>query len=301
MPASGVFNRRLQRPPPMEWDLDYEPSDNEEMSPVSEGTDSASTSCYDGTVSIHSPDMLSDAPVGFELTYDRAFHASHGDASGEAEQMAFCLLRLGRATEKQLQHHFSLLPFKPHLRNNSFSSNDVASTAASLSFGAFVHGGLFGCHKCTSTHPWSCLLWTSIVRSVMPLHKFTSVALARDTVSTLHSDTNNHKDSENLLISICTQSCRGGSLWVQDDSGDSVQAGAGRGVVHHLSAEGVLFNPRRPHFSFEFSGIRLVAVAYHIRDSWKLSSVDTRRILDLGFSPLDINPELSDPYLMPGA
>ena len=146
------------------------------------------------------------------------------------------------------------------------------------------------------THPWSCLLWTSVVLSVAPEHKFTTLAIARNTISNLHRDMNNHEQSQNLVISVCSQTCSGGAIWVADETGDTIQAGAGRGRILPLCTTGIFFNPRSPHFTFDFEGARLVAVAYHIRQSWRLSEDLTRKILNLGFAPIDVAPAVSDPY-----
>ena len=270
VPSSAAFAFRLQRAPPMAWDLEYTPSDDEDMLSQPE-VESMESDRASGSMS--SPDISPGMTTGFALELGEWASSMPDATTDEAEQLAQLLLYRGHATEQQLQQHFALLPSKPHSRNGSSNcSDDVLHSAASITFGAYVHGGIFGCHKSTTMLPWSCRLWTAIIRSVSPQHKFTSVTIARNTVSTLHSDNHNHADSMNLVISVCTGTCQGGNLWVRDDEGSHVQAGAGRGRILPLSASGVVFNPRAPHFSFDFTGLRLVAVAFHIRDSWRLSA-----------------------------
>ena len=297
-----MFSQRLQRPPPMAWDLEYVPSDEDEPSMHSSvSSRDGSQSSTDELLSdmdikvCRSPSCASEAPTGFRLTLNAESAGCLGEAIGEAEQMAQCLLRLGSASERLLQQHFELLPYKPH---NRFGSNDsFGHRAASITFGAFVHGGIYGCHKATASHPWSCLLWTAVIRTVDSSQHFTSVALAKNTVSNLHSDLNNHPQVCNLVVSVCTETCRGGAIWVSDSKGDRVLPGAGRGRDLELSAEGVKFCARNPHFTYPFEGTRFVAVAFHVRDSWKLPKADTQRILALNFHSLEVSPTVTDPYL----
>ena len=101
---------------------------------------------------------------------------------------------MGLETERLLQQHFSLLPSKPHLRNGNKAGISDDDAACSVNFGAFIHSGILGCHKMTTTHPWSAMLWASVVRSVDDGHYFTTVSVARNTVSTLHTDVNNQAD-----------------------------------------------------------------------------------------------------------
>ena len=292
-----VFACSLQRSPPMAWDLDYSPEHDpdDDFDDVDVGSGSGGSDSDMSVCSICTFAASSETLPGFDLRYCPTFLQQFGEAQGEAERMAYCMLRLGRATEKQLQQHFDLLPTRAHKRNSMFHDDD-APQAASLNMGAFVHGGIIGCHKTVNTHPWSIRLWTSVVKAVQPDHSFTSLSLAKNTISTLHSDLHNRPGSSNLVISICSQTCSGGSLWVSDEAGNAVHAGAGRGRILPLSTTGVFFNPRLPHFSYEFQGTRFVAIAYHIRDAWRLSAELTRRLLSLGFCPAEITPEISDPY-----
>ena len=297
-----AFPQRLQRSPPMIWDLDYVPEAGEDpdelaadvcMSPADNSSCSSAASPRQVIDPYEIPDFVFENPEGFLLPFDQAMAARLGQALGKAEEMACCLLKMGKATERLLQQHFDLLPSKPHARN--CYNSDLVPTSAS--FGAFVHVGILGCHKLTVSHPWSSMLWTALIRAVDPQHHFTSIALAKNTVSTLHSDMNNHPEVQNLVVSICTQTCTGGAIWVSDEQGSVVHAGAGRGTDLLLAASGVKFNPRSPHFTYPLTGIRLVAVAFHVRDSWRLSYEDTAKILQLGFKPRDIAPSFSDPYL----
>ena len=181
-PDRRPFAQRLQRSPPMAWDLEYQPSDDEpgpcstDMEDLSDSQFSSDVPMADDSTGLCLSPTPPDQSPGFSLTLDSSMVSLLGEAMGEAECLAKNLLRLGRASERLLQQHFELLPSKPHARN-SFASSCSHSESCSINLGAFVHGGILGCHKLTLTHPWSCLLWTTVVRSVSMEHCFTSLTI----------------------------------------------------------------------------------------------------------------------------
>ena len=92
------------------------------------------------------------------------------------------------------------------------------------------------------------------------------------------------------MISICSETCKGGSLWISDPTGDLVMPGVGRGRDLPLTPDGVFFNARTPHFTYAFEGLRMVAVAFHIRSFDKMKSSDVSLLRSLNFNPVLSNP-----------
>ena len=62
------------------------------------------------------------------------------------------------------------------------------------------------------------------------------------------------------------------------------------------SQEALYFDATRPHMTRAFVGERLVLVAFHIRDAWRLNPTDTTALCELGFCLQELNPILSEPY-----
>ena len=268
----------------MAWDLEYECSEVDEVTPPEEDEDELMDGSQDGAsvVSALSFTNASFSSAGFDVTCDLELRGRLGIPQSDADFKAYSLLQLGWASEMNFQEIFDLLPHKTHNRN-AVTEPDLR--AASVHLGAFVHGGVSGLHRCTTSHPWTAVLCASLIKAVDPDLQFSTVALARNTVSTLHSDIHNAAGSSNLVVSLCTRTCEGGSLWIRDPKGDVSHPGVGVGRVLELSAAGIRFNPHTPHFTYPFVGTRLVAVAYHVRNIDRLSDFDQERLLQLGFLP----------------
>ena len=93
----------------MEWDLEYTPEEDEDMDPASESDLESELSeprrdteseHGDRQGSIYSPSEASEQPPGFDISFRPEHAAALNQAQGEAEVMAYCLLRMGRASER---------------------------------------------------------------------------------------------------------------------------------------------------------------------------------------------------------
>ena len=190
-----MFAHRLQRaPPPMAYDLESVDEDPEEEAPLGCTEDEQSSEASDDLDAI-SVDLLSDAPGGFELQFDRNLLATYSVPAmrQEAEMLAYTSLRLGRMTKQQLCQLFEILAAKVH---NRFSES---SGGSSFTAGAHVYGGVFGQHRNTWKFPWTSMLLTSVVTGSDSAHFFTSLTLSRSNVSGVHVDSHNSPDVAQLL------------------------------------------------------------------------------------------------------
>ena len=293
------FSQRLQRSPPMVWDLDYEAEESEEEAMVS-----IDLSQEDGSIDQvsmdGSPSMCSShdpsPPRTFDLQFDAHLLTYLEQPSGDAEIMSHCLLRLGKVTQEELRKLFDLLPVKSLLRNETADDGETGG-AACIHFGAYCYGGVSGCHKTVRDFPWTCCLLAAVTCSVDADHCFTTISLILNSNAAAHTDSHNEEDMPNLLISLCDGVCLGGGIWVADAAGDVHDPVHGPGFHLPLSIRGFKFNARCVHRTCEYVGERYILVAFHIRQSWRVSPDEASHLSVLGFRFREYAPELMDPYV----
>ena len=136
----------------------------------------------------------------------------------------------------------------------------------------------------TLRHELVVLALASLIRSVAPGHKFSSFAVLQNVSSRPHRDQHNLHGSSNLVFPLTY--FEGGELWVQREGGASSMAGH-RGHVLPLLQDGAptpqVFDPHALHSTLPWSGDRVVAAAYTIRDSNMLAVRDCAVLSRMGF------------------
>ena len=128
--SHGMFRQRLQRAPPMAYDLESVPEEFEEDPSLSEDEDVSMDNDSGETMAIHSPVADNEPVEGFDLQYDRSVPSRFPPPGQEqaAETRVYVMFGLKHVTK----HLFSVLPEKSH---NRFNLNSVGS---SFTVGAYV-------------------------------------------------------------------------------------------------------------------------------------------------------------------
>ena len=86
-----------------------------------------------------------------------------------------------------------------------------------------------------------------------------------------------------------------GELWLEHPQGDT-RLDSLRGRLLPIAAPCVSFDPRTRHATMPWSGTRVVLIAFHIRQAWRLPVAMARSLEHAGFSLCTSDVE-TDPYL----
>ena len=178
-----------------------------------------------------------------------------------------------------------------------------ASFFSDKKFGVYRHGGTVGWMMGIREFPLLTKVLTRLVAELCPEAAFTSVLVSCNTSKAMHRDSNNDVHTKNYVIPISVPE-HGGELWVELKEGDIVQGkieqrtAGGRQVYGQLRSlrcgEAILFGPRRFHEVAEWSGERIVIIAYTPDCLGKLSPEDLQMLHEHQFPiPLSQLPEFN--------
>ena len=168
-------------------------------------------------------------------------------------------------------------------------------------FGVYRHGGTVGWMMGIREYPSLSKVLARLVTEQCPEAVFTSVLVSCNTPKTMHKDLNNDVCTHNYVIPLAVPET-GGELWIELKEGDTVQGkieqrlAGGRQVYGQLRAlrtgEAIWFGPRRFHEVADWTGERIVIIAYTPDCLGKLSQEDIQALYDHEFPiPLSQLPE----------
>ena len=200
-----------------------------------------------------------------------------------AERTAFVALQRGWVDSDSL---LSMLQFLPGRSAPRDTTGRDATTAGSepkqFLAGAYVYGGQAGVMRNTLLYPWTCIALVSLAKQLLQDRPFSSFSLSRDVLSRPHRDLNNDKKTLNVVVPLTRW--KGGEVWVESATGQSVLLPGGqRGTKHKVEAPFLLFEGSALHATCPWEGTRLVLVLYHIRDGHLLADSSDRLLRRLGF------------------
>ena len=203
-----------------------------------------------------------------------------------AERTAFVALRRGWIDSDALLGMLQCLPGRTVPRNNSGHGISTAGAEPKQFLaGAYVYGGQAGIMRNTLLYPWTCIALVSLATQLAQERPFSSFSLSKDILSRPHKDANNDKTTLNIVVPLTRW--KGGEVWVESASGQSVLLPGGqRGTKHKVEAPFLLFDGSALHATCPWEGTRFVLILYHIRDSHLLPDNSDRLLRRLGFQLL---------------
>ena len=225
-----------------------------------------------------SPDRIPQCavPPGFNLDL-RGVSMDFEEVSTPCEAMAFAALRNGWISEPELMQLVLLLPTS----TRAFQHSGHADINKCLFItGAYVRGPMAGVMANTSLLKASTALFAAVIRSAAPDALFSSVSIILNIISDVHRDSHNHPLIPNTLVRLSEFS--DGALWIESEGGPVEHQGY-RGFALELERPFVQFDPRRRHGTLSWSGDRLVAAAFHVRQPELLSFEDRCSLTNAGF------------------
>ena len=210
-----------------------------------------------------------------------------------AEEAAYRALLSGEATYEILREWLLCIPSSSlSLRNNRVAPELESCEVKSFISGAFVFGGVTGLHANSNHFPWSTRLFTCLVRTQVFQASFSSVSVSMNCHTRIHRDSNNHSFVPNYIIPLSCFSA--GELWLEHEQGE-VSQDDGRGRLLPIQLPYVAFNPKTRHATMPWRGDRIVLIAFHIRQAWRLSPASTSSLQSCGFR-LCVSDVEADPY-----
>ena len=190
----------------------------------------------------------------------------------------FALQLPQRITKQDLVQLLSYLP-----RGNADRASDKVGAHA-FTVGAFSRGiSIAGVRTFTHQFPTVCKVLCRYIRSLSPSHTFTTITLSQGVRAPMHRDSWNRPGSVNLL---CTLTPYSGSVWLHDSQGCDVDP-LGWGLKGMFLTNPCIFDPRKWHCTTPCEpgsqDLRVVVVAFTIRDPAVLSSADAQHLREIGF------------------
>ena len=184
----------------------------------------------------------------------------------------------GAPTRGQILQLFNLLPWGIPPRG------EPQQKVPYFACGAYSQGGLQGIRSECNNFPMSVRAITAFVRAQVPGHPFTTVALFQNTQTDVHVDSRN-APLPNAVIAV--SEFKNGQVWVGDGEGPVVKTINGAQVPGSLlpvAEHPVIFDAFRfPHCTADWTGERIVAVAFSVSSLARLSTSDVERLLQMGF------------------
>ena len=190
------------------------------------------------------------------------------DPEHAAERYAAGLLEEDELVQDQIEILVHLLPSVTEIPR-SFGEQEIDSKIWTT--GAFVHGGVVGVKRATTTFPLSTRVMVKYVKQIAPDLKFKAVTV------NVNVKAQEHKDVHNVGTTMITalSHFKGGGL-------DVIEDGNVRRL--ELGAGPCFFDPHNKHSTVPWTeGNRAVLLAYSIRDSGKLAQDKIDLLTDLGF------------------
>ena len=125
-----------------------------------------------------------------------------------------------------------------------------------------------------------------LLHTLHPQGLHSTVFLALNVPSGIHTDPHNHADVENTLVPL---SCfTGGELFVADKHGSyRLDCDGQIGSIKPITLPYTSFWARRKHAVLPWQGDRFLLGAYHVRNTEWLKDSDRGRLVDLGMKLCD--------------
>ncbi|CAE7239379.1 unnamed protein product, partial [Symbiodinium sp. CCMP2456] len=204
------------------------------------------------------------------------------------EEFASALIAQDDLSYDSLRRLFSLLPLEPPARGVGIGKSGSFTT------GAYSFGGEVGLRRNLSSFPITSSLLARHVKAISPSFSFTSVALFRNLKTPCHRDANNFPDSYNLVAPAAH--FENGAIWCEDDGGDHLLHCDGvpcRGRLLDVARGPVLLPAASSrHCTLDWTGDRLVLVAFSIREALELPVEFQDRLRQLHFTLPVLRPPL---------
>eukprot|EP00439_Symbiodinium_sp_Y106_P049791 s6312_g6.t1 len=215
-----------------------------------------------------------------------------------AEEFAARLLQVGDFSRESLQKLFLLLPLEPPARGVGVGDS-----------GSFTTGAYFFAGEVGLRFPRTSALLAEHVKRLSPSFPFTTVALFRNLKTPCHQDNNNFPGSFNLVAPM--SDFEHGEIWCERADGPvslEAQGSLIPGILMDAQASlipGILMDVARGplllpastcrHSTCDWSGDRLVLVAFSIREALNLPASASSVIQDLGFRCPESVESLTNP------
>ena len=196
------------------------------------------------------------------------------------DALACSWLMSGRVTFKQLRRLFDFLP-TIITRRHQAPHITTTTEARAIHFGAWVHGGNIGLTTSCAPFPNVVKLLCRILHTLHPQGYYSTVFLAMNVPSGVHSDPHNHSEVENILVPL--SKFTGGELFVADKHGSFKLDSEGlTGSITPITLPYTSFWARRKHAVLPWQGDRFLLGSYQVRNSEWLKASDKRRLEELG-------------------
>ncbi|CAE7488234.1 unnamed protein product [Symbiodinium sp. CCMP2456] len=151
--------------------------------------------------------------------------------------------------------------------------------------GLYSQGPFRGLRSDSVRFPFATRLVCRIVAQVAPGFPFTTVALLHQVRSTLHKDRNNLKGLPSLVFPV--SSFKDGQIFVEGGKAEHEISFDGspplRGELLQVCEGPVFLDGHRQHATLDWTGLRQVAVAFCIKDPWRVPLQPCRKARELGF------------------
>ena len=221
-----------------------------------------------------------NAGIDFELP-DNVFDTS---PMNTPDALACSWLMSGRVTFKQLRKLFDMLPTVVTKRHQS-PHITTTTEARAIHFGAWVHGGNIGITTNCANFPNVVKLLCRLLHTLHPQGLYSTVFLALNVPSGVHSDPHNHSEVENVLVPL--SNFTGGDLFVADKHGSfKLDCEGLTGCIKPITLPYTTFWARRKHAVLPWQGNRFLMGSYHVRNSEWLKKSDQQRLEELGMKLL---------------
>ena len=207
----------------------------------------------------------------------------------EAESLAVTCLLDGRINYEQFRLLIEMLPGEKPARASG-QPVPVGEPAKSFTAGAYVYSDVCGLRANARCFPATSMLLASIVSAFFPHESFSAIALFRNISTPLHSDENNELGFDNLLIP-CSH-FENGQVWIEGPGSvpcplDSTLTGS----LLETAGGPAQFNARLRHATCGWTGLRLMLVAFQVRNIHTLPDDDRDTLCRLAFRPCRVAPE----------
>ena len=220
------------------------------------------------------------------------------DALARTEEKAQALLQKGDVKTHELLDVLAGAGLK--LRKRRRRAEPQTDLVSIWNFGRYQHGGVHGISSLARARPQLTQLLTSYVRQRCPAHQFTTITVTEDVAFRPHRDKFNQHGSRNVAIGL--SHFVGGQVWLHDEGMRSHEDCVWRVVSEHkpslpgrllpTSAGAIAeFNPRDLHGTEQFTGHRVMLLAYTPAGIQKDAEEELQQLADMGF----VHPQLPSP------
>ena len=207
----------------------------------------------------------------------------------EAESLAVTCLLDGHINYEQLRLLMEMLPGEKPARASG-QPVPAGEPAKSFTTGAYVYSDVCGLRANARCFPATSMLLASVVSEIFPHDSFSAVALFRNIATPLHSDDNNELECDNLLLP-CSH-FENGQIWIEGTGSVPCPLDPSLyGSLLETSGGPAQFNARLRHATCGWTGLRLMLVAFQVRNIHTLPADDRDTLCRLAFQPCRVAPE----------